>query len=383
MNGDSSKTLARLVALYLPQFHPVRENDECWGVGFTEWTNVAKAKPLFRGHWQPRLPADLGFYDLRVPEVREQQADMARAAGVEGFCYWHYWFGNGRRLLERPFQEVLQSGRPDFPFCLAWANQSWSGVWHGNPDRILMQQHYPGPADEEAHFAAVLPAFRDERYLKVDGKPLFALFDLNDHPDPGSFVRHWRTLARRAGLPGLYFLAMSSGKLDARGDCAQLEFDAVTEHGPGDFLQRLSRRSLRGKMRAARRGDLGRKINALVGSRFPRPQRYDYRDVVRSAFSDEFAQDERFIPTVLPGWDNTPRSGARGIVFEGSTPELFEAYVRKAVDLVRHKPAQERIIILKAWNEWAEGNYVEPDSCFGHRYLAALRRALCGERSRR
>ena len=174
---------ARVLAYYLPQFHPVPENDKFWGPGFTEWTNVAKAKPLFRGHYQPRIPADLGFYDLRLPEVREQQAQLAREAGIEGFCYWHYWFGNGRQLLQRPFNEVLASGKPDFPFCLAWANHDWSTKsWQrgkGKVDSSVMieKQLYPGDEDYIHHFNYVLPAFRDHRYITVDGKPLFLIFD--------------------------------------------------------------------------------------------------------------------------------------------------------------------------------------------------------------
>ena len=144
-------TPARLIAFYLPQFHPIPENDQWWGRGFTEWTNVGKARPLFRGHYQPRLPADLGYYDLRVPEVREAQAELARNAGIEGFCYYHYWFG-GKRLLERPFTEVINSGKPRFPFCLCWANQTWSGVWHGAPERVLIEQTYPGREDCVKHF---------------------------------------------------------------------------------------------------------------------------------------------------------------------------------------------------------------------------------------
>ena len=152
---------ARLIALYLPQFHPIPENDEWWGKGFTEWTNVAKATPLFIGHQQPNLPADLGFYDLRLPEIRSAQAELARASGIVGFCYWHYWFGNGKRLLERPFNEVLRSGEPDFPFCLAWANQTWTGIWHGCADKVLMEQTYPGREDYIIHFYALLEAFRE------------------------------------------------------------------------------------------------------------------------------------------------------------------------------------------------------------------------------
>ena len=156
---------ARLISFYLPQFHPIPENDRWWGRGFTEWTNVTKAKPLFKGHYQPRLPADLGYYDLRLPEVREAQAELARNAGIEGFCYYHYWFG-GKQLLEQPFNEVVASGKPDFPFCLCWANQTWTGVWYGAPHRTLVEQTYPGREGHRRHFLALRRAFLDERYLR-------------------------------------------------------------------------------------------------------------------------------------------------------------------------------------------------------------------------
>ena len=191
-----SSAVAHLIALYLPQFHPIPENDEWWGRGFTEWTNVAKAKPLFRGHRQPHLPTDLGFYDLRLPEVREAQAEMARNAGVGAFCYWHYWFGNGRRIIERPFEEVRDNGKPDFPFCLAWANQSWTGIWYGNPKRTLMKQEYFGRVDEEAHFRWAQKAFEDPRYFKVEGKPMFTIFEPRRHAIDRELHR---ALARTSG----------------------------------------------------------------------------------------------------------------------------------------------------------------------------------------
>src|SRR3990172_1193224 len=199
-------TRARLIAFYLPQFHPIPENDEWWGRGFTEWTNTAKGRPLFKGHYQPHVPADLGFYDLRLPETRADQADMARKYGVEAFCYYQYWFA-GRQLLERPFNEVLASGEPDFPFCLCWANQTWTGIWHGTPNRILVEQTYPGMEDHRRHFEALLPAFCDKRYLKVDGKPLFAIYNPMELPDTPRVLELWRGLAAKAGLPGLYLLA--------------------------------------------------------------------------------------------------------------------------------------------------------------------------------
>src|SRR5260370_41455353 len=175
MPGTLTMPQARLLAFYLRQFHPIRENDEWWGRGFTEWTNTAKAKPLFRGHYQPHVPADLGFYDLRVPETRQAQADMAAAYGIEGFCYYHYWFA-GKRILERPFNEVLKSGQPKLPFCLCWANHTWTGIWLGEPNRILIEQTYPGEHDHRAHFDALLPAFTDPRYVTMHDKPIFVIF---------------------------------------------------------------------------------------------------------------------------------------------------------------------------------------------------------------
>src|SRR3954467_6790017 len=172
----------KLISFYLPQFHPIPENDEWWGRGFTEWTNTARATPLFRGHYQPHVPADLGFYDLRLPELRAAQAKLAREHGVEGFCYYHYWFA-GRRILERPFDEVLASGQPDFPFCLNWANQTWTGNWHGAPNRVLIEQTYPGMDDHCRHFDALLPAFADQRCMKVDGRPLFVVYRPRELPE--------------------------------------------------------------------------------------------------------------------------------------------------------------------------------------------------------
>lgn len=190
---------AKIIAFYLPQFHPIKENDEWWGKGFTEWHNVVKAKPLFRGHYQPKLPGDLGFYDLRLPETREAQAQLAKEAGVYGFCYWHYWFGNGRRLLERPFNEVVASGKPDFPFCLAWANHSWyAKTWDPNKkDKLLIEQLYPGAEDNEKHFYELLAAFKDDRYIKVDDKPLFAIFKPLQVDNVSAFIEQWQDLAKR------------------------------------------------------------------------------------------------------------------------------------------------------------------------------------------
>ena len=193
---------ARLIAFNLPQFHPTPENDAWWGKGFTEWTNVAKARPLYPGHYQPHIPADLGFYDLRLPEARAAQAELAREYGIEGFCYYHYWFG-GRRMLERPVNEILASGEPEFPFCLCWANHSWSTVWQGTADSLI-EQTYPGWDDHAAHFDWLLNAFRDPRYIRVNGKPLFVIYKPDDIPNVREVTSFWRESAIKAGLPGLH-----------------------------------------------------------------------------------------------------------------------------------------------------------------------------------
>jgi lipopolysaccharide biosynthesis protein len=360
-----SERLARVVAFYLPQFHPIPENDEWWGTGFTEWTNVAKATPLYRGHLQPNLPGELGFYDLRVPEIREAQAALASAYGVAAFCYWHYWFA-GRRLLERPFAEVLSSGRPDFPFCLAWANQTWSGIWHGAPHRVLIEQTYPGSDDYAAHFAAVLPALRDPRYFTVDGRPLFVVYRPWELPASRHFTDLWRDLADRAGLPGIHLVGLADDvSWDPREhgfDSAILQSFSHTAHGiRRSPAQKVTRRLPRFGL------DPRRSYRVSTG----RPMVYDYEEIdLGRAFE---GLREHHFPAVVPNWDNTPRSGRRGVVLHRSHPGLFSKHLRTAVRHVEARAPDERVVFLKSWNEWAEGNYLEPDRRFGRGWLEAVR----------
>lgn len=353
----------RLIALYLPQFHPIPENDEWWGKGFTEWTNTAKAKPLFRGHYQPNVPADLGFYDLRLPEAREAQADLAREYGVEAFCYYHYWFG-GRRLLERPFEEVLNSGRPDFPFCLCWANQTWSGIWHGAEDRILMEQTYPGMEDHKAHFEYLLPAFRDPRYLRVEGKPLFMVYNPDELPASKEVTDYWRQLASQAGLPGLHLVAEHN---DIDWDPREHGFDAVVQ----------IRLPPRRKVVQQRTGwsHPFRKLKYWVSDVENLPTIHKYDEVIDHLVVDAKPGIESY-PCVIPGWDNTPRSGANGMVLQGSTPDAFQRHLRKAIKRIGQNTDEKRIVFIKSWNEWAEGNYLEPDLRHGRAYLEVLRKEL-------
>ncbi len=366
--GDSSMPKARLIAFYLPQFHPIPENDEWWGKGFTEWTNVTKAKPLFRGHYQPRLPADLGYYDLRVPEVRAMQAEMARVHGIEGFCYYHYWFA-GRRLLGRPFDEVLESGHPDFPFCLCWANESWTGIWHGAPERVLIEQTYPGWDDHRRHFDFLLRAFSDQRYIRVEGKPLLVIYRWQTIPELPKVMIFWRDLARQAGLPGLHVVGHAWG---TGWDPTPHGFDASTLSPLtmicGQPLPRLRQR-IRQRME-------GQRILAAGLRRLTQKPLhvYSYRDAMRHFIERNVSWE--YYPSVLPNWDNTPRSGRAGLVLAGSTPDLFGEHLREGLATVQKYAPEHRILFLKSWNEWAEGNYVEPDQVWGSQYLQIIREQI-------
>jgi len=365
---NSAKT--RVIAFYLPQFHPIPENNEWWGEGFTEWTNTVKAKPLFPGHVQPHVPADLGFYDLRLPEAREAQTELAREYGIEGFCYWHYWF-SGKRILERPFNEVLRSGEPSLPFCLGWANDSWTGIWHGCPGRMLIEQTYPGVEDEKNHFNAVLPAFADDRYIKVDGKPLFLIYNPDKLPEARKFTDHWRELALKAGLKGIYFVGNTNSMKWNPGEHG---FDALLPHNPGITTYYVFNRQLSGWEKFA--SSFAEKVAKLRGSNpAAAPNNMTYEDYIKKALLP-FRDDCDQFPCVVPNWDNTPRSGGRGYVLTGSTPELFRQHLREAIAQVAVQPPQKRIIFLKSWNEWAEGNYVEPDLEFGRGYLEVCKQEL-------
>lgn len=353
---------ARLIAFHLPQFHPTPENDAWWGKGFTEWTNVAKARPLFPGHYQPHVPADLGFYDLRLPEARHAQAELAKEYGVGGFCYYHYWLGGGRRMLERPVNEMLSSGEPDFPFCLCWANHSWNTAWQGT-DTMLAEQTYPGRDDHAAHFDWLLQAFTDRRYLKVDGKPIFVIYKPDDIPEVRKVTDYWRERALKAGLPGLHLVGVSHRSQGwdprARG------LDASTMQALPARNGRIPRRYL------------WTKLQLLLAGNKHQLSIWDYQEILPILLRSNQV-DWLDYPMVLPNWDNTPRSGMRGLVFHNSTPELFRGHLREAIARVAGRQPDERIVFLKAWNEWAEGNYVEPDQKWGRGYLEVI----CSELSR-
>jgi glycosyltransferase involved in cell wall biosynthesis len=342
----------RLIAFYLPQFHPIPENDAWWGEGFTEWSNVAAAEPLFEGHYQPHIPADLGFYDLRLSETRIAQAELARRYGISGFCYYHYWF-SGNRLLDRPFDEVLRSGEPDFPFCLCWANEPWSRRWHGRDEDVLQPQTY-SHADDLEHIRSLLGALADPRAIRVDGKAVFVVYQARDLPDPARTVEIWRDEIDRAGLPGVYLMAVETG-WDEAWDATEVGFDAKVMFRP-QFTT------------------LGR-LPALQTNAGSEIKVYDYAAAAR-AFSQPDDVDYPHYETVCPRWDNSPRTGTRGVVLHGATPEAYEHWLTDAVKRATLRPPEHQLVFINAWNEWGEGCHLEPDLEFGHAFLEATRRAL-------
>ena len=357
-------TKARIIAFYLPQYHPIPENDNWWGKGFTEWTNVGKAKALFKKHYQPRVPADLGYYDLRIPENRKAQADMAREYGIEGFCYWHYWFGNGKRLIERPFNEVVGSGEPDFPFCLAWANETWKGFNHGLQNRnILIEQLYPGIEDYTAHFYEVLPAFKDKRYITIENKPIFMIYKPLANAEILIFIETWRKLATENGLEGIYFIGHNMDFTVSDQVLLKTGIDAINTVRLNDFL--------------SEKKSLSRKFYKRYNKIFRNNVKaYPYETASKKFICPQIDKKENIYPSIIPGWDHSPRSGQEGLILTDSNPELFEKHVKEAVEIVKNKNDEHKIIFIKSWNEWAEGNYMEPDLRWGTKFLEALKRQI-------
>lgn len=354
-----------VIAFYLPQYHPTPHNDEWWGKGFTEWTNVAKARPLFRGHYQPKIPADLGFYDLRLPIVREQQVELAKEAGVTGFCYYHYWFGNGEQELELPFNEVVESGKPDFPFCLCWANETWSKKFWNKDGNVankkeLAIQKYLGEEDDRLHFKTLLKAFRDKRYIRVDGKPLFMIYQPFLFEEVGRFMSLWNTLAKENGLESFYFVACTIKIEQEYNRLKEMGFDAVCSSRLGYGKQSY----------------FSYVMKKLISVILDKPRSFAYKKIYPQLVGDFEQNHEDVFPTMIPNWDHTPRSKEHGYLYRNATPELYYKHAVDVLTRISNKKPSRQIAFLKSWNEWGEGNYIEPDLKYGHGYINALKKAL-------
>lgn len=362
----------KALAYYLPQFHPTPENDEWWGKGFTEWLNVAKARPLFKGHVQPHLPTDLGFYDLRLPESRALQAEYAKRAGVSAFCYWHYWFGNGKQLLNGPLEEVVRLKEPDFPFCLAWANHSWyaklwstnKGMFNISKSKLLAEQTYPGKEDYKLHFETMLPMFRDERYFRIDGKLVFVVYAPQDLPNPKEFMEYWNELAYQHGLGSFYFIAHCY-LYSLLPSIRKMGFDAINFSMHHEIFANILSKSP--KLQRLYRG-LNKRIHV-------KPTTIEYANAVEKMDTDLW-DEESIIPTLVPNWDHTPRSGNFGRVFLNSTPELFAKHADLTFKRVAKKDDAHQVVFIKSWNEWGEGNYMEPDLEHGCGMIDEFRKVI-------
>ncbi|HMI62057.1 MAG TPA: glycoside hydrolase family 99-like domain-containing protein [Puia sp.] len=356
--------MTRPIAIHLPQFHPIPENDQWWGRGFTEWTNVARAMPLFKDHYQPHIPSDLGFYDLRLEETRIAQAELAREYGIHGFCYYHYWF-NGKRLLQRPLDDMIRTGTPDFPFMLCWANENWSRRWDGNEQEVLMRQNYSEQDDVE-HISFLCDTFfSDRRYIRIDNKPFFAVYRPLLFPDIRRTTDTWRETARRLGYGDLY-LAYVQG-FNFRKDPAELGFDAAIDFQP-DFYTSLP----------TEKPSIAQKIlNKLLQKKslYTENSIRDYAryvDLVKRLPAPPYKQ----FPCITPMWDNTARRKTGATIFKGSTPEIYEGWLKHIVRNYTPPSNSENFIFINAWNEWAEGNHLEPCMKWGRAYLEATKRAI-------
>ncbi|MEZ2301804.1 MAG: glycoside hydrolase family 99-like domain-containing protein [Microcoleus sp.] len=358
-NSNSKTSDVRLIAYYLPQFHTIPENDLWWGKGFTEWTNVTKAQPLFEGHYQPHLPADLGFYDLRLPEVREAQAQLAKKYGIYGFCYYYYWFA-GKRLLHLPIDEVISSKKPDFPFCICWANENWTRRWDGADHEVLMAQEHSLESNQ-AFAESIIHILLDDRYIRINGAPLLIIYRSDILTNPLRTTEEWRKIFRQRGV-GEVHLSLAATFNSSFVDPKTLGFDSAVQFPP----------------------------HAITAIEVPAPgtgvpnlsaKFYDYRDTVLRNTANNLPSHKLF-PAVMTSWDNTARRKTAAHAFIDSHPDAYEIWLRGSIEKVKQRySGDERLVFINAWNEWAEGAHLEPDQKYGHGYLSATYKALHGTHS--
>jgi lipopolysaccharide biosynthesis protein len=358
----------KVIAFYLPQFHEIPENDRWWGRGFTEWTNTRRSKPLFPGHYQPREPLGDNYYTLLDPGTQEWQAQLARNYGVDAFCYYHYWF-NGQRLLERPFERMLETGKPEFPFCLSWANEPWSRAWNGRRRDIIAPQSYGGEADWNRHFKYLARAFRDPRYVRVGGKPLFIIYRPSHFRRCQQMIEYWRKLAAQQGFEGLYLLHVLNTfeRRPVNGFDGVIELEPTYTLSHGMPMGWVARRYALAMARVLTQG-FRRYQSKFI-------DRVDYDQVWRRILERDPGRNRtRTYLGAFPDWDNSPRRQRRGTVFEHSSPASFRTYLES--QLARSEArGEDALLFVNAWNEWAEGAYLEPDKKHGYAYLDALRLA--------
>lgn len=344
----------RLIAFYLTQFHPIPENDQWWGKGFTEWTNVTKAIPLFDGHYQPHLPTDLGFYDLRVRATRHDQIRMAKEYGIDGFCYHYYWF-SGKRLLQQPLEDMLADPESDMPFCLCWANENWTRRWDAAEHEILVAQRYL-PDDDLNFIKSLVPFFSDPRYIRLQGLPFLIVYRPQHMPDPRRTASIWRDYCRSVGIGEIHLCAALT---HGNEDYAQFGFDSGVEFPPHN----------------------SKVMNRAFQIPFHQPFRGNvtaYADIASAYLEKDHARQNVF-RGVFPAWDNTPRTGDRALIIQDACPQNYEYWLAETLRKTQQeRPGEERFVFINAWNEWAEGCHLEPDRRYQRQYLEATRTAKEG-----
>lgn len=367
----SSENKIKFLAYYLPQYHQIPENDEWWGEGFTEWTNVKKAKPLFRGHQQPIVPGELGYYDLLKTEgIQEKQAALAKEYGIDGFIYYQYWFGGGKMLLEKPTEKMLVNKNVDLPFCFCWANETWSGIWHGLTDKVLIEQQYLGEEDYIRYFNYLLPFFKDERYIKVDNMPMFHIYRIDNIPDSDVFLALFNKLAKENGFAGIYFVSTINTNTQKISDnnsiygvvgietFRQLRYAEIHRFKEGTLLHRVERKI---------KYHLG--FYNVVGER-AKPLVIDYLKGLKKI--EVQIPHKKYIPCIIPNWDNSPRSGNKSLILKNSSSDAFYKYFTLVMGEFTNHKYNPPFVVIKSWNEWAEGNYLEPDKNNGNRWLETV-----------
>lgn len=354
-NSGGNQAQPRLIAFFLTQFHPIPENDAWWGKGFTEWTNVTKAKPLFDGHYQPHLPTDFGFYDLRVRATRHDQIRLAKQFGIDGFCYHYYWF-SGTRLLNQPLDDMLADPESDMPFCLCWANENWTRRWDGAEHEMLIAQQYL-PDDHLNFIKSLITFFSDSRYIRIDGAPFLIVYCPQHLPDARKTVAIWRDYCRLVGIGEIHICAALT---HGNEDYAQFGFDSGVEFPPHNIRCR----------------------NVADQIMFHEPFRgyvAEYQEIAQAYLERKYQHDNVF-KGVFPSWDNTPRTGNRGVIVLDGTPANYEYWLAETMrKTMEDFPRQERFVFINAWNEWAEGCHLEPDRKFQHQFLEATLRAKNGQ----
>jgi lipopolysaccharide biosynthesis protein len=352
----------KVIAINLPQFHPNADNDEWWGKGFTEWTNVVKAKPLFKGHYQPQLPTDLGFYDMRLPETHDEQAKLAKEYNIDGFCYYHYWF-SGKRLLNEPIDEILRNKSPDFPFCYFWANETWSRRWMGEEKEVLIKQEY-SEEDDRNHANWCVQSFKDERYIKINGRPIFLIYKPFDLPNPQKTIKIFEQVCKENGISKPFFVASNSHDLEK--NPYELGFDQALHFQPR--MQVLSEFM---KEEATVKKLIRNTLNGIFNAKLRVYNYKYYKDRIKN-----LVMKYPGFPCVLVGFDNTARRGKNAIILKDQSVELFEESLKVAYDDAMKLKPDEQIVFINAWNEWAEGNHLEPCRQFGRQYLEAVKRVF-------